>query len=454
MVSRRFGKKAKVRTKKSGFVYRKRSVADVKERAERKGGGLFDSIVKPGFDMWRPKEGSNLIRFLPPTWDDHKHYGYSIWVHTRIGANTSNYLCPQKMLNKRCPVCEAANEARKQGDEDEAKEMSPKEQIAYYILDRDNDNPHPQVYVVGWMQDREIVNQCYSDRTGKALFIDHPTDGYDVTVKRTGKMLQTRYSFVIEREQTSIFDNEDDQEEVLSFISENPIPSVLKYYSPEYLAKVIEGTSEKDEDEDEDDKVLQGAARKKKKIVEEEDDEEEVDEDEDEDEDEEPAPKRRRKVKEEPEDEEDEDEDEDEEEDEEEEDEKPKPRRGVKPKKRPDPEEEEDEDEDEEDDDEEEDEKPKPRRGRKVVEEEEDEDDEGEDDEEEDEKPEPKRRGRKVVEEEDEEDEDEEEEEEDEEEEEEDEKPRRRSVPAKKKAPPAKREKPAVRKKVGRTSRR
>lgn len=436
MVSRRFGKKAKDRTKKSGFVYKKRSVKDIKERAERKGSGLFDSIVKPGFDTWRPKEGSNLIRFLPPSWDDHKHYGYTIWVHSRIGASESTYLCPQKMLNKRCPVCEAANDERKHGDEEEAKKLLPKEQTAYYIIDRDDDNPHPKIYTVGWMQDREIVNQCYSDRTGKALFIDHPTEGYDITVKRTGKMLQTRYSFVVDREQTPILDNEDEQEEMLEFIKENPIPSVLKYYDPAYLEKVIEGKVDKDQDEDEEDeddeKVTRAAAKRRKKIEEPEDEDEDGDEDEEDEDEEDEKPVRRRKVKEEPEDEEEDEDEDEEEEDEDEEDEKPVRRRGAKPvkKKRPDPE---DEDEDEEEEDEEEEDEKPVRRGAAK----------------------PTKKKRPEPEEEDEDEEDEDEDEEDEDEEEEEEKPvRRRSVPAKKKAPPAKREKPTARPTRGRTSRR
>src|SRR6202012_5512454 len=96
---------------RSSFQYKPRTVDQIKGRANRKT-SMFDSIFKPGFDSYRPKTGDNLFRYLPPTWDDSDHYGYTVHVHRNVGANNSTYLCLRKMLNKPCPVCEAAKEAK------------------------------------------------------------------------------------------------------------------------------------------------------------------------------------------------------------------------------------------------------------------------------------------------------------------------------------------------------
>src|ERR1700693_6132381 len=98
--------KKKSSEKRSGFSYTPRDPDKVKERAEQTG-SRFDSPFIDRFDTFRPKVGDNLIRILPPTWDDHDHYGFDIWVHSYIGPDNGTYLCLNKMQNKPCPICKA-----------------------------------------------------------------------------------------------------------------------------------------------------------------------------------------------------------------------------------------------------------------------------------------------------------------------------------------------------------
>jgi gp32 DNA binding protein like len=255
MVNKASRTRLKKPARKSGFVYKPRKYEDVKRRAE-KPAGRYDSYFKQGFDTWRPKVGENVIRILPPTWEDsHEHYGYTIWVHSWVGPDKSTYLCPAKMKKKHCPICDAAEEARKAGEDDEYKHLNVKEQTVFWIIDRDDDDQQPQLYAVSGQMDRDILAQTISSRTGKAIMVDHPDDGYDVFIKRTGQGLKTRYVCSIDRDPSPIEDKQSEQDEILKFIQENPIPSVLKFYNEEYLEKVVEGTMEqKDEDtEDEED---------------------------------------------------------------------------------------------------------------------------------------------------------------------------------------------------------
>lgn len=380
MVNVRGRERRPAQRKAAGFVYRERSADAVKKRAERKG-GRFDSIFKQSFDSWRPKVGANRIRILPPTWDDFDHYGFRIFVHRFIGPDNSTYLCPSKMLNKKCPICAAVKETRDAGEEEEAKRMSAVEQFVYWVLDRDEKDPSPELTAFSWTMDRDIAKLTIDDRTGKILLIDHPDDGFDLTFDRDGQGMKTRYSaYRIDRESSPISEDEAEQEEVLSLISKNPIPDCLQYYPPDYLQRMLDGTaSEKDEDLDE-----EGAA----------------------DEDEEETPKRKVKAKADGKGRRDEDEEEEE-----------RPRR--KARARDDEEEAEDESEDEpaEDESEEEAEEEAPRRkSRRAA-----------DDEEEEEEEQPRRKARARDEEEEVEDEPAEDESEDETEEEE-EPPRRKAV--------------------------
>ena len=392
-------------SKGASFTYKKRSSDDVRKRAEQTG-GRFDSIFKQGFDTFRPKAGDNLIRILPPTWDDQDHYGYDVWVHKFIGPDNSNYLCPRKMKGEYCPICAAAEEAKEAGEVDEAKALQPSQQVVTWVLDRDED-PTPLLYSISWMADRDIASLCQNKRTGKVLLIDHPDEGYDVTIKRHGQGLKTRYNYAIDRDQTSIDDDPDVQDEILEYIQDNPIPDVLHFYDSSYLEKVLDGSSQErdpdldeDEDEDEDEKPRRRRRRTKDEDEDEkpkrrrsrsddDDDEPPFDSDEDEDEDEDDRPRRRRKrVRDANSDDEDErpkrsrrrrsaedddDDDDDDGDEEEEEDERSHRRRRSRS----------------DDDDDDEDEKPRRRRRRTK-----DDDDDGDEDEDEDERPRRRRRRR------------------------------------------------------------
>jgi hypothetical protein len=352
----------KDKTKKSkGFVYKGRSAETIKKIAEQSG-GRFDSILKGGTDTFTPHVGENTVRILPPTWDS-DYFGLTVWVHSRIGEDNSTYLCLKKMKGKDCPICAAAKEAKDDGEEDEAKALRNNERFLYYVIDRKEKEPSPAVWNASWTQNRDIADACRNMKTGKVLLIDHPDEGYDLSFRRTGQGLKTKYGAPqVDRDKSPISDDDDEQTEILETIEANPLPDLLHYYDAEYLEKVLSGGGKKDEelDDDEDGDEEEKPSKRKKR----------GDEDEDEEED---RPKKKKPAA-------------DEEDDGDEEDEKPKKKKRVA---------------DDDDDDEEEDEKPtRRRRGREEDEEEEAGEDEagdgdGDGDEEEDEKPSRSKRSRR-----------------------------------------------------------
>jgi len=255
-------------TKKSGFVYKPRTAEQVKGRANRKVGN-FDSIFKQGYDTFTARTGDNLTRYIPPTWDDSDHYGYTIFVHNNIGPDNSTYLCPRKMLGKPCAICDAAKDAKDAGEAEEAKALGTSERIVSWILDREGDDPDkPVLWNQSWTQDRDVSALCVNERTGEVLMIDHPDKGFDVSFKRQGTGLKTKYyGWQIDRNDTPLHENEKVQDEILDYVRENPIPDTLNFYDYDYLKGVLSGTIEKGDkdiknDDDDEDRPRRSSSRR------------------------------------------------------------------------------------------------------------------------------------------------------------------------------------------------
>ena len=69
------------------FKYHRRSKEDVKARANMRGGG-FDSFIKPEFKRYKVRDGKNMVRILPATWEKPKHYGFDIVTIRTITFDT------------------------------------------------------------------------------------------------------------------------------------------------------------------------------------------------------------------------------------------------------------------------------------------------------------------------------------------------------------------------------
>jgi len=315
--------KMKHGSKRSRFSYHAPSQEALRKRAE--GGGGRTSFVKGNIQMFTPKEDSNLVRMLPPTWEGAEHYGYDIYIHYDVGGEGAAYLCPAKMKNKKCPICEEA--ARTKTDEEYANQLRPGHRVLVWVIDRDKEDEGVKLWSMPMTIDRDLASLAVDKRSGELLLIDNPDEGYDVEFERAGKGMKTKYTGIRIGRKPSSLDNPD----ALEFIKDNPIPGVLKFFTYDQIKAAFMGTGEdEDEDETEDEDEEEEAPRKKlksKKPAKDEDEDEEEDEedddveDEDEDEEEEDRPASRKAKKKKPKDEEEDDDDVEDEEEEEEEDE-------------------------------------------------------------------------------------------------------------------------------------
>jgi hypothetical protein len=207
------------------------------ERANR-----FDSIYKAGYPTWKPKQGDNLIRFLPPTWPKPDHYGYSAWTHGWIGPDQGSYLCLYKMQKKPCPICVMAQKFKAAGDEEEARHHNASERVVTWVLDRDGDDSYkPLLFNMSGTMDREILALCRDRRNNAVIWVDNPDEGFDVSFQRTGSgKIGTKYgAYLIARDPSPLSPDRRVQNGILDYIEDNPLPDILQYYPADYIQRAM-----------------------------------------------------------------------------------------------------------------------------------------------------------------------------------------------------------------------
>ena len=219
------------------------------DRAERKG-SMFDSLFKD-VKFYRTKQGANLLRILPPGWPNAKHYGLTVMIHRGVGPDDRQYLCLRENPTspyKRCPICEELYNLGAKATQEDKNQLRPKSNLAYYVIDRDNENDGVQVWVASPTIDSEIAAQSVNRRSKSVIDIVHPEDGYDIEFTRSGTgRNNTRYrGFQIMRESSPLAESAKRMDEWLNVAFDKPLPSLLQFYSPERIEEVFYGQAKED----------------------------------------------------------------------------------------------------------------------------------------------------------------------------------------------------------------
>lgn len=235
----------------SRFSYEERDPADTKKRSEQRGNSEFDRYLGDALKTYKVEDGDNCIRILPPTWKGAKHYGHDIYVHYGVGPDRQTYLCLNKMKNEPCPICEEREVVARGGDEDYAKELEARKRVLVYLIDRNKEKEGLQAWAMPWTVDRDICAVSTDKRSGAAIPIDHPEEGFDVFFKKRGQKNRTEYLGIsIDRRESDLGDP--------TWIDEAmdaPLPEQLVYFSYDHIAKAFGGggarrDTRRDEDDD------------------------------------------------------------------------------------------------------------------------------------------------------------------------------------------------------------
>lgn len=228
------------------YQYEGRSKADVDKRSSQ-GANEFDKYLVDAVKMFKPNDGDNTIRVLPPTWAKPKHYGLDIWVHYGVGPDRQTYLCLHKMKGEKCPICEERQLVADDGDEKAAKALEPKRRVLVYLIDRDNEKEGLQAWGMPWTVDRDLCKVSVDKKTGEVLPIDHPEEGFDVEFEKKGAKDRTEYLGIAVARRDSSLGND----KWLDAAMDLPLPETLVYFDYDHVAKAFGGGSTKGKDEDE-----------------------------------------------------------------------------------------------------------------------------------------------------------------------------------------------------------
>lgn len=224
------------------FTYQQRDSATVKARANQRG-SEFDSLYKDGIKIYKVKEGKNKVRILPPTWDSASHFGYDVYINYGIGINEQAYLSLSEMQGKPDPLAEARKKAERSGDRDLADSLKPTKRVAYFLIDRMDEDEGPQLWIAPWTIDRSLCALSTDEETGESLMLDNPEDGNDIVFYKEGSGLGTKYPAEKMRimKPSRLSEDEGLEEEWLDFITQNPIPECLNFYDYDHIAAAFDG---------------------------------------------------------------------------------------------------------------------------------------------------------------------------------------------------------------------
>jgi hypothetical protein len=225
------------------FVYQNRDAATVKARATQRSGD-FDSIFKEGIKLFKPREGKNKIRILPPSWESASHYGYEIFVNYGVGVDEQQYLSLSAMKNEPDPLAEARKQAEKQGNKALADSLKPTKRVLFYVIDRMAEDEGVQLWAAPWTVDKSFANLAIDEESGAVTMVDHPDEGHDITFYKEGTGLATKYPaerMRISRDPIPISEDQELADEWLAQITETPIPDVLNFYDYDHIAAAFDG---------------------------------------------------------------------------------------------------------------------------------------------------------------------------------------------------------------------
>lgn len=219
------------------FQYKKRTLEDIK-RKESTAGKDFDPWLNPTIPVFKPKAGSNRVRILPPGWDS-TDFEYITWLHYGVGPDDQTYVCPAKAGKGKCPICEERNRNRGSLSKEENRALAPKQRPLVYVIDRTDEDAGPKIWPMPITVSKELVLR-QRDVDGSIIYIDHPEEGYDIEFVREGEGIGTKYLAInVARKATPISVDEDQMNEWLNFIVQNPLPEQVIVYDYNTIANAF-----------------------------------------------------------------------------------------------------------------------------------------------------------------------------------------------------------------------
>jgi hypothetical protein len=203
---------------------------------------------------FKPREGDNTVRIIPWHSADERfdeltkkwgtHWGIDIIFHQGVGSDKGSYLCLDKMKGEPCPICDVQRE-------EDIESLKQKDRVLVWLIDRDDEKAGPKLWAMPLGNSRDISNASVVKGSGELLAVDDPFEGYDVMFTREGTKRNTRYKqFAVARNPSPLHHKGATMDKWLDYVTEVPLPDMLKFYDADYLDKVLQGQSASDDDDE------------------------------------------------------------------------------------------------------------------------------------------------------------------------------------------------------------
>lgn len=169
---------------------------------------LFDhSKIPSGVHIWVPKEGDHLIDIIPfevgnqmpfdrqsgtvTARQGEIDYLIDIDVHSRIGAESMDFVCPKANFGKPCPICQYLR-AEGSGNDDLWRKYKTTRRTIYLVWVHDNNEEEAkgiQIWnVAHFFMENKLQPLATLPRGGGYKMYSHPTEGSNIsfTIKKKG----------------------------------------------------------------------------------------------------------------------------------------------------------------------------------------------------------------------------------------------------------------------------
>ena len=214
-----------------------------KQEAER-------SSFSGGFD--KLEDGKNVRRILFPK-GDYDDFATSGMVHYGLGEDGKTMVTCPKTFDERnkCPICEYVETLQKssrKSDSKLAESLKAKRRIYVNVLNRDDDEDDevPKVLSIGQMIYKAVVDAIIDPDYGD---VTDYSEGRDVTITKSGKGLNTKYS-VLFKPKSTVASEDYTKEELDEKMADLKALFVEKSY--EELECLLNGEEYQEDKEDDD----------------------------------------------------------------------------------------------------------------------------------------------------------------------------------------------------------
>ena len=153
-------------------------------------------LERLGITMYKTQAGDNFMRVIPPL-DPKVFWAKEVYVHRNIGANGATFVCPKKMYNKPCPICEVVEKMKQANPEDEQiKELVAGKRYLMFVYDVRGEETEAQGlkwYDAPGVVVSNITGLSKDKRTKEIIDVSDPVDGCDIEFVRKGTGLSSKY---------------------------------------------------------------------------------------------------------------------------------------------------------------------------------------------------------------------------------------------------------------------